>query len=135
MEKTLERISKSALKLLNIKSTEEIYEGIITEALKLVDAQYGSLLLEDDGEYKRAYGSSKRMFKFKTRTNGFVHKVFQTNKPVTILKAELEKAHPEISSSKVRYIAAIPLSYQKKVEAVMTLYGVNKFSTKDVNVL
>lgn len=135
METTLEKAYKSSLKLLTPLTLEETYATIVTEAVKLVKAQHGSIMLERDGALYRAYTSHPPLYEMKIRPRGFNYKVFRSNKARIIpIKRIAKEVHPIIGSTKAESDLMIPLSYENKAIGVLTLLSKPKkeFTKKDM---
>jgi signal transduction histidine kinase len=127
-ENILEKIYKASLRFLVALTPEETYAAIVEEAIKLVDAKYGSVILEQEGELVRVFSSSPVAYKTKNRKNGFTYRAFSQRKVVVAHISETEKVHPELKAVGVKWTIFIPLSYQSKSVGVLTVN-----SAKDEN--
>ncbi len=137
MDNTLEKIYKSGLKLLVPLTSEEVYKTIVEEAIRLVDADYGSILLAKKGELKRVYASSEVAFQTKIRKRANTYKAFTTHQPVISHISETGKAHPEMEEVGVKWTIFIPLSYRGRAIGVLNINSKKnqKFSKKELNIL
>ena len=118
----LEKINNAAIKLLAPLSLEEVYGTIVKEAIKLVDGEYGSILLEQKGELRRVYSSSQVAFKTIPRRRGNTFAAFKTQKVVIAPIAETGSFHPELIKSGIASTIFIPLSYHlQKAIGVLTI--------------
>ena len=79
MEKILEEINKSAIKLLVPLTTEETYKIIVEEAKKIIGGDYGSILLAENGTLQRVYTNAEFLREVKPRKAGNAFQTFITN--------------------------------------------------------
>lgn len=134
---TLKNIYQSSLKFLVPLTPEKTYATIVKEAVKLVKAEMGSVLLEQDGELKRVYSSIPLQHQIKHRKRGFLYSAFKKGMPTILSIKEIEKAHPEIKKLSIASDVIIPLSYRNKsigILAVLTKRE-EKFSDEEINTL
>jgi signal transduction histidine kinase len=117
----LEKIYKASLKFLVPLTPEETYSIIVEEAVKLVGAEYGSVILDQEGELVRVYSSSPLAYKTKNRKKGFTYRAFSERKVIMAQIEETSKAHPELKEVGIRWTMFIPLSYQSKSIGVLTV--------------
>lgn len=137
MENTLENIYKSVLKFLEPLTPEETYATVVNEALKLVKAEFGSILLNHKGDLRRVYASSPLLFKIKPTKNGYLQRVFKSRKPMMASSNEIELINSDIKVIDGRSIIIVPLSYRKQSVGVLTAasYQGKIFTTQDLSVL
>ncbi len=137
MDKTLEKIYNAALKFLVPLSIEETYETIVKEAIKLVNAVNGSILLEQYGVMRRVYASRPTLYDFQPRKRGFAYKVYSSKMPRVVPVRQIAKVHPEITRTKAQYDVFIPLSYKNQTIGVLTVMSQNdkSQSKRDLNIL
>lgn len=121
MDNLLAQINKSAIKFLAPLAPVTTYKIIVREAVKLVDADYGSILLEQDGELKRVYASIKMAYTTQNRKRGNTYRSFAEKKVIVAPIGELGPLHPELSKYGVKWTIFIPLSYQNKSIGVLTI--------------
>lgn len=124
----LEKINEAALKFLLPLTPEEAYKTIVHEAVKLVDAAYGSIILTVDGELKRVYSSSDLGAKTINRLHGNTQEAFDTGKVIIADIEETEKYHPELKKFGVLSTIFVPLSYQGKTVGVLTINAKKKIA-------
>ncbi|MCL4387376.1 GAF domain-containing sensor histidine kinase [Patescibacteria group bacterium] len=136
-EKTLERINKSALKLLEPLTPEKTYTVIVQEAKKLVKAKMGSIVLMVDGNLETIYASAPFLCGIKPRKKGFNYKVFKTQKAMTVAVNKVSKIHPAVKKHGIKSIVFIPLSYKKKSIGVLNVNSTEEshFTKKELSVL
>lgn len=137
MDKSIEKIHKAGLKFLVPLTPEETYSIIVNEALKLVDAKYGSILLEQNGKLRRVYASSPLLYKIKLNEKGHMFKVFKNRKPLILTNEQIQKIHPDFKLLQTHSDISVPLSYKNKSIGVLTIQsdrGKN-FAKKDLNIL
>lgn len=133
----LKKIYLSSLKFLAPLTTRDTYTTIVSEAIKLVQAEHGSILLEQDGELNRVYSTNPILYRIKHRKRGFLFKAFKTGKPIIIHAKKIEKVHPEIKKLSIVTDIIIPLSYRHKsigILAVLTKKE-EKFNEEDMDAL
>ncbi len=138
MQNTLERIHKSVLKFLVPLTPEDTYRTIVEEALKLVNGEYGSILLAEKGELQRVYANSPILFKIKPRPKGIMFNVFKSLKPVILNFTDIKEVHPEIREIKgPRSDIIIPLSYRNQSTGVLTIISkrYKSFNESDLDIL
>jgi signal transduction histidine kinase len=121
MENILVNINKAAIKFLAPLAPVETYKIIVKEAIKLVGADYGSILLEQEGSLKRVYASIKMAYTTQNRKKGNTFKSFSEQKVIVAPIKELGPLHPELTKFGVKWTIFIPLSYQKKSIGVLTI--------------
>ena len=127
----LERIQTAGLKFLVPLTLEETYQTIVQEAIKLIDAEYGSILLEENNEWKRVYASSKLADKTESRKKGNTYKAFTQNKVIIADIKETAKFHPELKKQGVKSSIYIPLIYKDKAIGVLSINAKKKVEQTD----
>ncbi len=132
MATTLEKIYNSGLRFLTPLSLEETYKLIIKEGIRLVKADHGSVLLEQNGELKRVYASSPEFYKIKPRKRGFMFGVFQSHRPKILSIKSVVKIHPQVKSLNIRSDLIVPISNHNKTIGVLSFMSQqeNFFSKK-----
>ena len=140
LEMTLEEIHNSSLKFLAPLTPERTYEIITQEAVKLVGAEYGSILLGVRGELERVYASNQILYKIVPRRRGLIYEVFRTQQPAILKARELEgvrERHPALREISTRSIILIPLSYRKESLGVLTVQAAKakSFTASELNTL
>jgi signal transduction histidine kinase len=137
MEKMLERINKSALKFLSTNSIEETYKIIVNEAIKLTGAEYGSIILEQDGSLNKVYSSNDNGYKILSRKKGNTYKAFTEGKILQVHVSQIQDAHPQAIDIGIKWTLFIPLTYQKKSLGVITVNTMknDKFDQRQLNLL
>lgn len=133
----LEKIYKAGLKFLAPLTIEETYKTIANEAVKLVGADFSSIVLAEDGELKKVYASSSIGYQIKPRRYGNTLKVFRTGKATISYVKEWGKAHPHVKERGIKSSIFIPLSYQNKSIGVLIVntFKNEKFTQKELNIL
>lgn len=137
METILEKIHKSGLKFLVPLSAEETYKLIVDEAMKLLKADYGHILLFYQGELQRVYASSPVFFKIKNRKRGFMYSVFKKRQAIILQVEQVASVHPRLKEINIKSMIGIPLFYRNQSIGVLGLLSTkeNFFSEKDINTL
>lgn len=105
----LKKIYLSSLKFLVPLTTEETYATIVSEAAKLVKTEYGSILLEQNGELNIVYSSNPSLSKIERREKVFLYNTFKTGKPVVLRAGEIKSN------------IIIPLSYRNKPIGILAI--------------
>ncbi len=133
----LKKIYFSSLNFLTPLTLEKTYATIVKEATKLVSAQWGSVLLEEDGELKRVYTSIPLNQQIKHRKRGLLYKSFKRGKPTILKVKEIEKVHPEIKNLSLASDVIIPLSYRKKSIGILAVLSKreNPLTEEEINTL
>lgn len=121
MDNILEKINTSALKFLSPLTPEETYQIIVSEAEKLIGADYGSIILEENGELKRVYASHDVAFETKNRKKANTYKAFSEQQVIVASIDDTGKAHPELIEQGIKWSIFIPLSYEQKSIGVLIL--------------
>lgn len=135
---TLERIYRAGLKLLVPLTLLETYAVTVNEAVKLVKADEGLILLEENDILKTVYGSTKEAASFKSRKRGLSYKAYKNNEAFVAHKRDFETFTSDISKKGINSIIFIPLSYKNKTIGVLLvrLCEVSMyFSQKELDVL
>lgn len=136
-EKDLERIYQAGLKFLAPLGPEETYTVIVQEAMKLVGAEYGSILLEKNGGLERVYASSTILFQIKARKNGRTHKAFRDQKASVYHVLPKDDPHPLRNKLNVKSVIYIPLSHEHQAVGVLTVLSSKEkaFSQHELEIL
>lgn len=137
MDSILEKIYKSSLKLLDPLSPEETYRAIVKEAMTLVNAEYGSIILRQGDDNIRVYSSDPFFERIKVRKEGIVTSVYTENKFIINDVKKVAKIHPVVEKMGVKSIIYIPLAYKSESIGVLTLHSLNEehFTAKESNIL
>jgi signal transduction histidine kinase len=121
MKSTIDHVYKSSLNLLVPQSPEDTFKTIVKEAVELVQAKYGSIILHQDGKLKRIYSSSPIAFKTVNRRFGNTYKAFKSGEVIISGIQDIKSVHPELLSFGVNSTIFIPLSYRNKTIGVLTI--------------
>lgn len=140
----LERIHSAALRFLLPLSLAEVYKVIVQEAIKLVNAQYGSLLVKDKENLVRVFTtlpptivSKRRIYKQAIiPKEGFTYKCFTEQKA-------LVKRSREYNTTKDMWEAGllssifIPMAYKRKSIGVLVVNSFENvdFTNKELEIL
>lgn len=141
MDNILNTIYRTSLKFLTPLTLEQTYEVIIKEALRLVKADFGSIFLYEDDEFKRVYTNNPALYDIKVRKKGFTYRVFKERRPIILDYAKTKK-NPHLGQYAkygilYRNDLMVPLFYQGKSLGVLSMISArNKpFTQTDVEVL
>jgi K+-sensing histidine kinase KdpD len=136
MESSLERVYKSALKLLAPLSLDETYKIIVLEAKRLVGGDYGSIFMARDSKMERVFASSKFLETIQPRKKGFTYNVYKTKKAKVLKKKDLTKIHSELAKTGIKSDIMTPLMSRGKPIGVLTILSNKKdFNKKDLSML
>lgn len=137
MDKVLEKIYKVGLRLLSTLTLEETYALIVQEAMKIVKADYGSILLGKANKLHRIYASTPALFSVKPAEKGFIKKVFDTNQPVIVNQKEILKVNPDIKKIDAKSYLIIPLINKDRTIGVLAVLSKKEdyFDQEDLNIL
>lgn len=137
MEQVLGKIYKSTLKFLTPLSLEDVYRVVVNEAMRLVKAEIGTIILAENGQLRRAYASDPFLYTIKPRKKGYIYRVYKTGKAQFLTRKQISEIHPEIQKMQVRSDIITPLSYQKKSIGVLSVMSTKRgsFSKQDLHVL
>lgn len=124
----LERIYHSTLKFLESLTAEETYTTVVQEAVKLIEAEYGSILLDQKGELVRVYASSPVAYQTKNRKKANTYRAFTERRIIVADILDLQKAHPELKKMGVASTIFIPLSYRNKSFGVLIVNSQKKIT-------
>ena len=119
MDLLLQKIHQSSIRLLSPLETPITYKHVVEEAKKILNAKYGTILLEQNGELERVYATTPLLKNAKIRKQGRTYQAFQTQKPSVSLihhKKDMNIIAPEIKS-----ITFIPLAYKNHAIGVLNL--------------
>lgn len=128
MTQILEDIYKAGLKLLEPLTPAETYTTIVREAVKLVHAEYGSILLLEKGQLVRVYASSPISFPARKRRRAFADKAFKSGQIIIVDASKLKKVFPPVSNQNftIQTVLYIPLSYRDKSIGVLVISSCRK---------
>lgn len=137
MDDIIEKIYKSGLNFLEPLTPEKTYATIVNEAVKLVNAESGSLFLERGGRLERIYATSKVLYKISPRKEGFLKKSFTKREAFVITIRDLRKIHPKLDKMGFKSVVFIPVSYRKKSLGVLTVQSFinHKFTIRELSIL
>lgn len=121
---TLEEIYKSSLKFLTPLTPEETYKTIINEALKLVGAEEGAVILNVKGRLKVVYGSTPSIAALKVKRRGFTYNALKKREAFAVLRGEI---HKDVAKLGIKSVILIPLSYRLKSIGVLSIRSKKEF--------
>lgn len=136
MENIIELINEAGVKFLEPLTIDATYATIVEEAKKLVKAEYGSVLLEQDGKLERVYASDPFLEHIMVRERGFTYDAYKTRVPHVKSIVDIEKVHPEIKAKGIKSTIFIPLFYRSKSLGVLSLDSLTdkKFTKEELGV-
>ena len=131
MDNILETINKSGLRLLEPLTLSETYEIIVKEAIRLVDAAYGSLTLISGDKFSQVY--STLPITVKRRKKGFTYKALKSRKILIVNTEKTDgflKLYPDYQNLGIKSVVLIPLFYKKEAIGVL---AINSFRSEHFN--
>lgn len=136
MDKSLNKIYKSALKFLVPLNLEETYKIVVEEAIDLVDGDFGSVSMINHGRIERSYASTPALLKIHPRRKGHTFHVYKNQKPIILKRSKLTAAHSELEEMKIKSDILIPLVNKGRSIGVLTVLSKKKnFTKKDLALL
>jgi signal transduction histidine kinase len=117
----IKNIYISTMRFLEQYTVEHTFAMVVDEAIRLVDAEYGSILLDQESQLVRVFASNPQAYKTQIRKGANTYKAFKTGKPILATIEEMQKAHPELIKFGVRSTLFIPLSNRGKPIGVLTV--------------
>lgn len=117
----LEKIYHSTIRLLIPSSLQETYMIVVNEAIKLVDAKYGSIFMPKDGKIVRVYTSDPGLNIIRPRSSGITENVFKTGEPRLLDIKKIAENHPNMEKFNVGSDITIPLAYGHIVIGVLSV--------------
>jgi signal transduction histidine kinase len=135
MEDIWQRIYQSALNFMVPQATEEVYQLVVKEAIKLVGADYGSVFLVKDQSPVRVYTSSPILNDVEARPGGKIYQVYTTGNPY-LIEVQKNTDHPEFRELGIKSGLGIPLIYGHITIGVLSILSKKKpLTPEDVELL
>lgn len=120
---SIEKVYQAGLRFLQPLNPEDTYRVIVEEAMKLVNAKGGTMLLMKGGELIRVFATNPIFFKVKPRQDGFNYRVYKTGKPAMVQVGRLSSVHPEFKSLNIKSILLVPLANKGKTIGVLSVHS------------
>jgi K+-sensing histidine kinase KdpD len=136
-QQVLENLNASAIKLMETHSVETLAATIVNEARKLVQAEHGSIFLEQEEKLERIYTSSPALRDVKARKKGFTERAFKLRTVTTLEGKKLQTLNPKVREMNVHSLIMIPLYHRTQSIGVLTMYFEKdgRFSDKELHIL
>ena len=115
------KLANSAIQLLSAPTTQDLYNATLFEALKLTNADCGSLFSYKENKFSRLYSSVPKEKQGIPSAKGFSYKSLKTGKPLIHTKSTLLLFHPEMYQKGIKEIIIIPLKHYDIQSGVLTL--------------
>ncbi|MBI2019248.1 GAF domain-containing protein [Candidatus Daviesbacteria bacterium] len=133
----MDKVYKLGFKFLTQLTIEQTYQLIATEAMKLVKADYGSLLLLNENQLQRVYASDPVFYKIQPRKRDFMYRVLKSQKPVILSVKQIAKSHPAIGQTKIKSDLILPLINLQKSTGILSVMSLKDkyFTEKEVDAL
>lgn len=122
----LDQIHTAGMRFLLPLDLKDTYKVIVDEAVRMVDAEYGSIVLSENSTWNRIYTSSTLANKISNRKNGNTAKAFNENIVIVADIEETGKFHPELKKQGMKSSIFIPLSYEDKAIGVLIINAKKK---------
>lgn len=137
MKNPLEKISKFALKLLVPLTAQEAYSLIVKEAVKLVEGEYGHIVMRDGKKFKRVFTTSPMPDYSPIRQRANAFRAYTQRMVLVIPAVKAVKAHPELAALGIKRTVLIPLSYKNQSLGVLIVTSKNEtvFSKHELTIL
>ena len=137
MEKALEKINAAGLILLDALTPQETYKVIVEQAMKLMDAEYSSILLVSGDKLQPVYVSDHFFHSIKVRKGGTLEESFKKNKLIVNNITTDTKVNYLIKKIGIQSVILIPLSYRGNSIGVLSVLSLKKehFSQKQIDML
>ncbi|HVZ67807.1 MAG TPA: GAF domain-containing sensor histidine kinase [Patescibacteria group bacterium] len=111
----------SAIKFLSPQTLKDTYETAVNEAIKITQADHGTILLERSGNLHRVYTNIPRENFTEPRKNGYAYKCLKTGKTQLLSSEIIGQIHPNLIKVGIKSAVIIPLSYHKRTIGVLTV--------------
>ncbi|MBI2596612.1 GAF domain-containing sensor histidine kinase [Candidatus Daviesbacteria bacterium] len=121
LRKFLLEIDQAALRFLALNTPDEIYQAIVWEALRLLAADYGTILLYRKGELKRIYSNHEIIAAAAVRQRGRAYQAFKSRQPVITRIETKADINAKIYKLNIKSIIFIPLTYRQKSIGVLNI--------------
>lgn len=146
MDTILEKIHKSALKFLAPLSLEETYKTIVDEALRLVNGEYGTIMLLEGKSLVRVYSTAPQLYDVGTGRDGPFgdkdsrYQVVEKKTPIVLTIDDfkfLKEKFPALKVFKDRAAIMIPLTNHNKTVGILSVISLvnSDFSKKEMEIL
>lgn len=119
----LEILNRSALKLMEAASFEELCKNIVQEAKKLVDADHGSLFLFEKNNLEKVYTSSSVLRKSKMKKRGYLEKAFESKRVMILRGSQTEKVNRVYKSIGIKSVVLLPLTYKTSSIGILIIHS------------
>lgn len=117
-------------------SLEETYRIIDKQARELLNADYSTILLYQNGQLKRVFTSCPLLSKAVILKNGRTYKAYQTGVPFAARIKSKKDIHPaSLYNLNLRSIIFIPLLFQKQTIGVFNVLSRNSYEFSEHDVL
>lgn len=139
MNSVVDKIHQATLKLLYPMSLEDTCTIIGKEAEKLAKADYCTLLLFQQGQFRRAYSSDPFLGQSKPRKNGINYQVFKKRQPMImdLQSVKSSPVHTIAAKLGIKSMMSVPLSYRNQSWGVLSVHSKkeNFFKEEHLSVL
>ncbi len=133
----LEQIDKAAVQFLSPLTSEETHEHIVLEAINLVKAKYGSLILKQEDKLVRIFSTLPHADRIAIRNDGLTALALKSKKAFVRHSEETNSFHPDVRKMGVKSNIYIPLINQGQGIGVLIVNSPKEeqFSEKELEIL
>lgn len=115
----LQNIYESTVKFLASQTLPETYKTAVLEAVRLTQANYGTIYLTQHGILHKVYTTVPPEYRTEPREHGLTYKAFHSGKLLVISNDKLNKT--QLLRNDIKSLVLIPLTYHNKPLGVLTL--------------
>lgn len=123
---SFEEVNKALLALLEVKSDKELYTKIAETAKSLVDADYVKLFIYKKDHLKREYSSNNLIKRNLLINDKKFNNLLTTHEIFYITSDKLIKMQIKEFPEEIKFIAVVPLLYDRNVIGFLFLYFVKE---------
>jgi signal transduction histidine kinase len=132
----LKNLNLIAIRLLGRHSLQEIFQIVVEEANKLFSTSFGTIYLEQEGNFDRVFSTLPSAIQTKPRKNGFVYQTFKKGELHIVPLGTVTPVHPELSGLNTKFLIMIPLTYRGKTIGTLNLHSTQEkeYVEKDLEI-
>jgi len=117
-----EDIYAASLKFLQSLTPQQTYKTVVKEAVRLLNADEGTIILSKNKKLVRAYASFTAITKHEVTPHGRTYNALKTGIPKVYLIRNEKDIQPEIYKFGFQSIIFIPFSYRIKAKGVLNIF-------------
>lgn len=137
MKNVLDQLYHSGLQFLVPLTPDETYKTLINEAVKIIGAAYGTILLWENDSWEKVYSTVPNSQSITPRKNGYTKATFRKGEILVLPAKDVVRVHPELEKMKMKRTVMVPLSYQNDAYGILILAVTNsrKISQRNLELL